>query len=58
MSNTNAEKALHDAGNAVEAMDCYQRWEQAVGRIEWVMNSLSSIAEVCSLPDSLLLFLT
>ena len=54
VSNDNAEKALHDAGNAVEAMGSYQSWERTIGRIEWVMNSLISIAEVCPLPDSLL----
>ena len=40
------EKALHDADNAVKAMDLYNTWDKALGRIRWVMDTIGPIAEV------------
>jgi hypothetical protein len=56
MSNADAEKALQVAGNAVEAMNCYGRWEKAVRRVQLVMDIVSPIAEVRSLSGLLLLY--
>ncbi len=39
--------ALRRADEAVKPMDRSNTWEMAVGRIKWVMDTLSPIAEVC-----------
>ena len=38
--------ALHHADEVMNPMDRSNTWEMAVGRIKWVMDTLSSIAEV------------
>jgi hypothetical protein len=42
-------KALHDANDAMKTMDLYDSWDNAVGRIRWVMDAVSPAAEVRTL---------
>jgi hypothetical protein len=51
VSSGDAEKAIRSAEIAMKAMNCYDTWGKAVERVQWVMETLSSIAEVFSLPD-------
>jgi len=51
--NANTEKAISSAEIAVGAMNCYDTWEKAVGKMQWVMDSVSPIAQVRSSLDLL-----
>ena len=57
VSNYDAEKAIRSAEIAIKAMNCYDTWEKAVERVRWVMTTISPIAEVCSLPDCVVILL-
>jgi hypothetical protein len=41
-----AENTLHDADEATKAIDLTHTWEVAVARIQWLMDTLSPVAEV------------
>ena len=41
-----AENALHDADDATKAIGLTNTWEGAVGRIQWLMDTLSPVAGV------------
>jgi len=43
------EKALYDADNAMKAMNLYDTWDNAVRRINCVMETVSPVAGVCIL---------
>ena len=43
------EGALRDADNAVEMMNLHETWENALGRIKWVMDTVTPIAGVRTL---------
>jgi len=47
---SSAKKALHDANDSMKTMSLYDTWDNAVGRINWVMNTVGPVAEVCTLP--------
>ena len=42
-----AEIALHDAKDVMTKISLSKKWEGAVSRIKWVMDTLSPVAEVC-----------
>jgi hypothetical protein len=42
-------KALHDANDAMKTMNLYDTWDNAVRRINLVMDTVSTVAEVCTL---------
>jgi hypothetical protein len=44
-----AEKALNDADDAMNTMDLYNSWENALGRIRWVMETVDPVAGVRTL---------
>ena len=44
-----AEKALNDADDAMSTMDLYNSWENALGRIRWVMETVDPVAGVRTL---------
>jgi len=44
MSST--KKALHDAKDTMKTMNLYDAWDTAIRRINWVMNTVSPVAEV------------
>jgi len=46
----------HDADGAMKTIDGSKTWESAVERINWVMNKLSPIAEVRTIPFLLSFF--
>ncbi len=46
MSPTEARISLRRAGEAMKPIDGSDTWEKAVGRIKWVMDTLSPITEV------------
>jgi hypothetical protein len=50
----NPRLALKGADQAVKRMDLSNTWEGAVGRIKWVMDTLSPIAEVRVIPFDVL----
>ncbi|KAH9032448.1 hypothetical protein EDB85DRAFT_2145566 [Lactarius pseudohatsudake] len=41
-----AENALHGAGEAMETIDLSKTWEGALERLKWVMDTVSSVAEL------------
>ncbi|KAH9024735.1 hypothetical protein EDB85DRAFT_2277501 [Lactarius pseudohatsudake] len=41
-----AVSALHGAGEAMATIDLSNKWEGALGRIKWVMDTVSPVAEV------------
>ena len=43
---SSVEGALRDASNVMKTMNPHDTWRNACTKIEWVMNSVSSIAEV------------
>jgi len=43
---SSAEKALHDANEAMPIIDLSNAWEGALERIKWVMDTVSPVAEV------------
>ena len=47
---SSAKKALHDANDAMKTINLYDTWDKAVGRINWVMNTVGPVAEVYTLP--------
>ena len=47
---SSAKKALRDANDAMKTVNLYDTWDNAVGRINWVMNAVGPVAEVCTLP--------
>ena len=57
VSNDDAKKVIRSAEIAMKAMNCYDTWGKAVERVQWVMETISSIAEVFSLPDCVYIFL-
>ncbi|KAH8993437.1 hypothetical protein EDB92DRAFT_404671 [Lactarius akahatsu] len=38
--------ALHGAGEAISTIDLSNKWEGALGRIKWVMDTVSPVAEL------------
>ena len=46
--------ALDQADRAMKQMDRSNTWQGAVGRVKWVMDTLSPIAEVRTIPFELL----
>ena len=46
----NPRPALNQADEAMDPIDGSNAWERAVGRIKWVMDTLSPIAEVSIIP--------
>ncbi|KAH9026569.1 hypothetical protein EDB84DRAFT_1273012, partial [Lactarius hengduanensis] len=38
--------ALHDAGEAISTIDLSNKWEGTLGRIKWVMDTVSPVAEL------------
>src|SRR6266702_277346 len=52
-----AENALHDAEEATKAISLPSTWEGAVARIQWVMDTVSPVAEVRHSAMSLYLML-
>ena len=46
---SSAEGALRDASNVMKTMNLHDTWRNACTKIEWVMNGVSSIAEVRTL---------
>ncbi|KAH9013922.1 hypothetical protein EDB84DRAFT_871474 [Lactarius hengduanensis] len=43
---SHAEIALHDAGEALTTINLSNTWEGALGRIKWVMDTVSPVAEL------------
>ncbi len=41
-----AENALHDANEAMTTINLSNTWEGVLGRIKWVMDAVSPVAEV------------
>jgi len=41
-----AENALHDADEAMTTINLSNTWEGVLGRIKWVMDAVSPVAEV------------
>jgi hypothetical protein len=41
--------ALHDANDALKTMNLLDSWDNAVGRMRWVMDTVSPVAEVRTL---------
>ena len=46
------EGALRDADNAVEMMNLHDTWDNALGRIKWVMDTVTPMAGVRTLSGS------
>ena len=45
---SSAEKVLHDASVTVKTMNLHDTWHNTFAKIEWVMNVVRPITEVCS----------
>ena len=46
------EGALRDADNAVEMMNIHDTWDNALGRIKWVMDTVTPMAGVRTLSST------